>query len=109
MANIRRYVTLASFAVLGVFAIAVVSQPFLREPVAPVVHVTVQPEPPVEPLPEPPSEPLTEPVTTPDEATPEEASGAYQTGQRTGEELERLWTQTKDFGKGLWTTLTEKE
>ncbi len=103
----KKLITLVSVGVLGVFATYVVSTPFLREPPAPIVNVTIEPQPPVET-----TEPLDrdhdeagreatdEPVTT----TP-----ANQTGERVGEQLNHLWQQTKEFGTGLWSGLTTKE
>jgi len=69
------------------------------------VNVTIEPQPPVgttEPLPETTSE-----TTEPASETTDEATGAYQTGERTGEKLSELWTETKNFGRGLWSTITE--
>ena len=93
MTGLKRFVTIDSLAILGLFGIYVVSTPFLREPPTPVVHVTVEPQ------------PLPDATESGDETT----SGAYQTGERTGEQLNHLWQETKDFGRGLWSTLTEKE
>jgi hypothetical protein len=112
MNTARRIVATVSLSVLLLFALFVVSHPLLRAPVAPVVHVTVEPEAThdtSEPVPETTREPSTAaPEATPEPA-PETGSPAYETGVRAGEELERLWTTTKDFGRGLWSTLTEKE
>lgn len=107
MTTLKRFVTIGSLSILGLFGIFVVSTPFLREPPTPVVNVTIEPQPPVEttePLPETGSETTEPPSETTVETTP-----AYETGVRTGEQLDRLWTATKDFGSGLWSTLTEKE
>ena len=111
----KKLITVVSVAVLGLFAIYVVSMPFLREPPTPVVHVTVEPQPlpeTTETTSEPPSEttePLTDATDETTETGDETTSGAYQTGERTGEQLNHLWQETKDFGRGLWSTLTEKE
>lgn len=99
MTTLRRLVTISAISVLVLFGIFVVSTPFLREPPTPVVNVTIEPQGPVEttePLPETTSE-TTEPTS--------ETTGAYQTGERTGEKLSELWTDTKDFGRGLWSVL----
>lgn len=108
MTIIKRLVTIGSVSILGLFGIFVVSTPFLREPPTPVVHVTVEPQ----PLPEttePTSEPLPDATDETTEPLSETTSGAYQTGERTGDQLNHLWQETKDFGRGLWSTLTEKE
>ena len=97
----KKLITVVSVGVLGLFGIFVVSTPFLREPPTPVVHVTVEPQ----PLRETTDETSEPPSETGDETTP----GAYQTGERTGEQLNHLWQETKDFGRGLWSTRTEKE
>lgn len=111
MTTLKRFVTIGSLSILGLFGIFVVSSPFLREPPAPVVNVTIEPQ------------PLTDDRRADDDhdVTTEEHSGettedggtttspAYQTGERTGETLNHLWQETKDFGRGLWSTLTEKE
>lgn len=108
MTTMKKLVVTGSAAVLGLYGLFVVSAPFLREPPEPVVHVSV--EPPVdettrEPLPE-----TTETTSGPvQETTDETTSGAYRTGERTGEELNHLWQETKDFGRGLWSSFTEKE
>lgn len=100
MTTLERFVTIGSLAVLGLFGLYVVSAPFLREPPAPVVQVTIEPQPPVE---------TTEPLPATTSETTVETTPAYETGVRTGEQLDRLWTATKEFGSGLWSTLTEKE
>lgn len=107
MTTLKRFVTIGSLAVLGFFSLYVVSAPFLRDPPVSVVQVTIEPQPSVEttePLPEAGSETTEPPSETTVETTP-----AYETGVRTGEQLDRLWTATKEFGGGLWSTLTEKE
>lgn len=115
----RKLITVVSAGVLGLFAIYVVSTPFLREPPAPVVNVTIEPQPRPETT-DATSEPAadatsetTEPpfdaIEPSSETADETTSGAYQTGERTGEQLNHLWQETKDFGRGLWSTLTEKE
>lgn len=107
MTTLKRFMTIGSLAVLGLFGLYVVSAPFLREPPAPVVQVTIEPQPPfetTEPLLEAGSETAESPSDTTVETTP-----AYETGVRIGEQLDRLWTATKEFGSGLWSTLTEKE
>lgn len=107
MTTLKRFVTIGSLAILGLFGLFVVSAPFLREPPAPVVQVTIEPQPPVEttgPLPEAGSE-----TTEPPNKTAVEITPAYETGVRTGEQLDRLWTAAKEFGSGLWSALTEKE
>jgi hypothetical protein len=75
----------------------------------PVSEMSEWPTAPVTSSPEP--ETTEAPVTTSPEATPEPVptSGAYETGVRTAEELDRLWNETKDFSRGLWSTLTNKE
>ncbi|WP_294944635.1 hypothetical protein [uncultured Microbacterium sp.] len=107
MTTLKRFVTIASLTMLGLFGIFVVSTPFLREPPTPVVNVTIEPQPPVEttePLPE-----TTSGTTEPTGETTDETTGACQTGERTGQKLSDLWNETKDFGRGLWSTITEKE
>lgn len=107
MITLKRFVTIGSLSVLGLFGLYVVSAPFLREPPAPAVQVTIEPQPSVEtaePLPEAGSDTAEPPSVTTVETTP-----AYETGVRTGEQLDRLWTATKEFGSGLWSALTEKE
>lgn len=102
---------MVSVGVLGFFAIYVVSTPFLREPPTPVVHVTVEPQPLSE------DQRSTQDHDEAAEETTDETtekggvttSPAYQTGERTGEKLSELWNETKDFGRGLWSTITEKE
>lgn len=107
----RKLITVVSGGVLGLFAIYAVSTPFLGEPPAPVVNVTIEPKPfsgdqqssgDHDETGEAPTDETTEGggVTT---------SPAYRTGERTGEKLNELWTETKDFSRGLWDTLTEKE
>lgn len=102
---------MVSVGVLGFFAIYVVSTPFLREPPTPVVHVTVEPQPLSEDQQS--GQDHDEPAEeTTDEATDEggvTTSPAYKTGERTGEKLFELWNETKDFGRGLWSTITDKE
>nr|WP_154922858.1 hypothetical protein [Microbacterium testaceum] len=107
MPVLKKLITVVSVGVLGFFALYVVSTPFLREPPAPVVHVTIEPQPPVE---------TTEPLArdhgeTGDVANDEPATTtpANQTGERVGEQLNHLWQQTKEFGTGLWSGLTTKE
>ncbi len=111
MTTRKRLVTIGSLSVLAMFGIFVVSTPFLREPPAPVVNVTIEPQPlggeqqsggDHDETGEAPTEETTEDggVTT---------SPAYRTGERTGEKLNELWTETKDFGHGLWSSITEKE
>lgn len=106
MPVLKKLITVVSVGVLGVFAIYVVSTPFLREPPVPVVNVTVEPQPLSEDQQssqdhgETGDEAIDEPVTT----TP-----ANQTGERVGEQLNHLWQQTKEFGTGLWSGLTTKE
>ncbi|MCM3615715.1 hypothetical protein M3672_14885 [Microbacterium enclense] len=107
MTTTKRLVTIGSLSILVLFGIFVASTPFLREPPVPVVNVTIEPQPPVETT-EPISETTSE-TTEPTSETTNETTGAYQTGERTGEMLSELWTGTKDFGRGLWSTLTEKE
>lgn len=119
MPTLRKLVTTGSAAVLLLFGIYVVSASLLREPPTPQVHVTIEPQPLDEttgPLEETTREvdettdaTTSEPGTTTDETTDEPPTGAYRTGERTGEELSHLWKQSKDFGKGLWSSLTEKE
>lgn len=103
----RKLFTAVSVGVLGVFAIYVVSTPFLREPPTPVVHVTVEPQPLSEDQQS--SGDRDEPTEEPTDETTEEGgtntSPAFQTGERTGEKLSELWTDTKDFGRGLWSVL----
>lgn len=108
MKSTNRLVLIGSVTILGLFAIFVVSTPFLREPVAPVVHVTVEPDTTGEPT-TPPSEPAPDTTSQPptSEATP--TSPAYGTGQRAGEQVDRLWQETKEFSKGFWDQLTNKE
>lgn len=89
---------------LALFAIYAVSTPFLREPTAPVVHVTIEPQ----PLPQT-TEPRDETSDATSPAPQETTSPGYRTGERTGEQLNHLWQQTKGFGRGLWAALTEKE
>lgn len=106
---------MVSVGVLGLFAIYAVSMPFLREPPTPVVNVTIEPQ----PLPEanePPSgndgedeKPSSETTDELLTAEPEPTTPAYRTGEKTGEKLNDLWTETKGFGRGLWFALTEKE
>ncbi|WP_243224550.1 hypothetical protein [Microbacterium sp. CIAB417] len=94
--------------ILALFAIFVVSRPFLREPVAPVVHVTVEPEATDEAT-TPPSEPPTGSLPEATEPPSEPPTPAYETGQRAGEQVDRLWQETKEFSKGFWDQLTNKE
>ena len=107
MTTIKRLVTIGSLSILGLFGIFVVSTPFLREPPAPVVNVTIEPQPPSEDQQVDGDHGETADETT--EGGGGTTSPAYQTGERTGEQLSELWTETKDFGRGLWSTLTEKE
>lgn len=111
MLTLKKLVTTGSAAILLLFGIYVVSTPFLREPPTPQIQITIEP-----PTDETGSGPLTETGETGFEATSEPVpttheppTGAYRTGERTGEQLNHLWKQTKDFGKGLWSSLTEKE
>ena len=55
------------------------------------------------------TEPPFDAIEPSSETADETTSGAYRTGERTGEQLNHLWQETKDFGRGLWSTLTEKE
>ena len=115
MPVIKKLATTASIAVLGLFAIYVVSTPFLREPPTPVVNVTIVPQPlngdhsldgDHEGTGNEAGEMTTDETTSPEPLT---TSGAYRTGERTGETLNRLWQETKAFGRGFWSTITEKE
>lgn len=110
MTIIKRLVTIGSLSILGLFGIFVVSTPSLREPPVPVVNVTIEPVPLSED--QQPSRDHDEPIEEPTDETTEDGgvttSPAHVTGERTGEKLSELWTDTKDFGRGLWSTLTEK-
>jgi hypothetical protein len=109
MTTIKRLVTIGSLSVLVLFGIFVVSTPFLREPPVPVVNVTIEPQPPSSH--EQSSRDHDETTKNPSGETTEEGgtatTPAYQTGERTGEKLTELWTETKDFGRGLWSAMTE--
>lgn len=111
MTTLKRFVTFGSVSVLVLFGFYVVSTPFLRESPVPVVNVTIEPQ----PLPETnePSSGNDDGNEKPSSETTEDAgvttSPAYQTGERTGEKLNHLWQQTKEFGTGLWSGLTTKE
>jgi len=108
MTRRNRLVLIGSVTILALFAIFAVSRPFLREPVAPVVHVTIEPEANNEAT-EPPAEPLPEATEEATEPAPETTSPAFQTGQRAGEQVDRLWQETKEFSKGFWDQLTNEE
>ncbi|PTT21729.1 hypothetical protein DBR36_03525 [Microbacterium sp. HMWF026] len=107
MTILKRFVTIGSLSILGLFGIFVVSTPFLREPPTPVVNVTIEPQPLSEDQQS--SRDHEEPTGETTEDGGVTTSPAYQTGERTGEQLNHLWTETKDFTRGLWFTLTEKE
>lgn len=107
----KKLITVVSGGVLGLFALYALSTPFLREPPTPVVNVTIEPQPLSGDQPS--SGDHDETGGAPTDETTEEGgtttSPAYQTGERTGEKLSELWTETKDFSRGLWDNLTEKE
>lgn len=103
MTTLKRFVTIGSLAVLGLFGLYVVSAPFLREPPAPVVQVTIEPQPPVETTDTPPE--AGSETAEPSSETTVETTQAYETGVRTGELLNRLWSATENFVSGLGSTV----
>jgi hypothetical protein len=108
MNSLRRYVVTGTIGALILATLYVATRPLMDQSETPLVHATVEPTPETtKPA------PVTthEPVTAPPEPTvePLPTSGAYETGVRAAEELDRLWTETKDFSKGLWVTLTNEE
>lgn len=103
MTTLRKLVTTASIGVVALFGLYAVSAPFLREPPAPVVHVEVVPI----PAPVHPDEPLADGPEPRGDSTGEE-SGAHKTGVAAGERLQQMWSTTKDFSRGLWSTLSEE-
>ena len=110
MTTLKRFVTIGSLAVLGLFGLYVISAPFLREPPAPVVQVTIAPQPLTggqqarRDRDETGDAPAEETVETP-EIGGLTTSGPYQIGERTGELLNRLWSATENFVSGLGSTV----
>lgn len=113
--SLRRAVLLLLVVLAVFFTVLMVWQPWSAGSMAPVVQQTGEPQPlrtTSEPAPSTTQEPLEtsrgttpEPVETTGPTT--EQTGAYRTGKAVGEELNRLWESTKDFGQGVWAAFND--